>query len=71
MNMNFGFFDRQIPRRREGARQIRVTAEVVFRPLPTEGSSVLILLHITTVARDCRLDVKQIEAVRFDGRDHD
>jgi hypothetical protein len=32
MNMNLGLFERQIPFCREGPRQIRVTAVVVFRP---------------------------------------
>ena len=31
--MNLSFFERQLPLRREGPRQIRVTAVVVFRPL--------------------------------------
>ena len=33
VNMNLSFFERQIPLRREGPRQIRVTAVVVFSPL--------------------------------------
>ena len=33
VNMNLSFFERQIALRREGPRQIRVTAVVVFRPL--------------------------------------
>jgi hypothetical protein len=33
VNMNLSFFERQLPLRREGPRQIRVTAVVVFRPL--------------------------------------
>ena len=33
VNMNLSFFERQIPRRHEGPRQIRMTAVVVFRPL--------------------------------------
>ena len=33
VNMNLGFFERQIPLCGEGSRQIRVTAVVVFRPL--------------------------------------
>ena len=32
VNVNFSFVERQIPLRREGPRQIRVTAVVVFRP---------------------------------------
>jgi hypothetical protein len=33
VNMNLSFVERQIPLRREGPRQIRVTAVVVFSPL--------------------------------------
>ena len=33
VNMNLSFLERQLPLRREGPRQIRVTAVVVFRPL--------------------------------------
>ena len=33
VNMNLGFFERQIPLCGEGSRQIRVTAVVVFRPV--------------------------------------
>src|SRR5207302_9674619 len=33
VNMNLSFFERQIPLRREGPRQTRVTAVVVFSPL--------------------------------------
>jgi hypothetical protein len=33
VNVNLGFIERQIPLCREGPRQIRVTAVVVFRPL--------------------------------------
>jgi hypothetical protein len=33
MNMKLGFIERQIPLCREGPRQIRVTAVVVFRPV--------------------------------------
>ena len=33
VNMNLIFLERQLPLRREGPRQIRVTAVVVFRPL--------------------------------------
>ena len=32
VNMNLSFFERQLPLRREGPRQIRVTAVVVIRP---------------------------------------
>ena len=33
VNMNFSFFERQIPLGREGPRQVRVIAVVVFRPV--------------------------------------
>jgi hypothetical protein len=33
MNMNFSFFERQVPLCREGSRQIRVTAVVILCPL--------------------------------------
>jgi hypothetical protein len=33
VNMNFSLFEWQTPLRREGPRQIRMTAVVVFRPL--------------------------------------
>ena len=33
VNVNLSFFERQIPRRREGSCHIRVTAVVVFRSL--------------------------------------
>ena len=33
VNMNFSFRERQIPLGREGPRQIRMTAVVVFRPV--------------------------------------